>query len=510
MLGEVLIQSLKNLHKGAGFKLYKDFKKTHKEFKALKEILKEFKEPSINTLKGMSDNKELFLKEYERIKELLKTHQNYPAILDNIFYNFSYFIQNFNLIKEWLLSSDFNQRYKKENHPYPSLLNPKKLNDENEEINYKNIPAKLAWDMNLPLPENYEFVWLGGHGVGTEALKTFLSYNKVIIPDNYFNYETGLQRYKYAFDILLNDINHIKAIRLKDYGFNEFEKFCKLIQKKCKFIFQVRDYFEIFTCYINHRNRKFNAISKFDLQADLNDVFDRFYYLSSGENLPLELNLKNFLSWRMLHQKMGFRTCIMEYSMLQNFDNILDILYIDMKDLVGMDTKNTIRKICNFINIPYNQECNYSENVIGDLNIIFPLILDVSENIELLIINSHSTFDTDCYEDITQKIINSNMFKILSNSKIRDDNIIKELKLYFYNFNEILNQKLSREKKIRIKEQSYIDMYSMDVYRRRKLREMMNYELTHIKQHRPDIIASWKYYQEFEKMCEEKDGYYIE
>ncbi|EAK4105488.1 DUF2972 domain-containing protein, partial [Campylobacter jejuni] len=25
-------------------------------------------------------------------------------------------------------------------------------------------------------------------------------------------------------------------------------------------------------------------------------------------------------------------------------------------------------------------------------------------------------------------------------------------------------------------------------------------------QHRPDIVASWKYYQEFEKMCQELDG----
>ncbi|EJR7653707.1 DUF2972 domain-containing protein, partial [Campylobacter jejuni] len=24
-------------------------------------------------------------------------------------------------------------------------------------------------------------------------------------------------------------------------------------------------------------------------------------------------------------------------------------------------------------------------------------------------------------------------------------------------------------------------------------------------QHRPDIVASWKYYQEFEKMCKELD-----
>ncbi|EGA0557659.1 hypothetical protein JHF34_001792, partial [Campylobacter jejuni] len=211
-----------------------------------------------------------------------------------------------------------------------------------------------------------------GHGTGTEALKVFLSYNKIIIPDNFFNYETGLQRYKYALNILLNDIDHIKGIRLKDYHFNDFEKFCKLIQKKCKFIFQVRDYFEIFTCYINHRTRKSDAIMNFDLQTNLSDVFDRFYYFSSGENHPIRLNLKNFLSWPALHQEMGFRTCVMEYSMLQNFDNILDVLYIDIKDIIGVDTKNTIQKICNFINISYNQEYNYSENIIGDLKIIFP------------------------------------------------------------------------------------------------------------------------------------------
>ncbi|EOH9832616.1 capsular biosynthesis protein, partial [Campylobacter jejuni] len=85
------------------------------------------------------------------------------------------FIQNFNLIEEWLLSNDFNEKYKKENHPYPSLLDPKKLNDENEKINYKNIPAELAWEMNLPLPDGYKFVLIGGHGTGEKAFQEMLS-----------------------------------------------------------------------------------------------------------------------------------------------------------------------------------------------------------------------------------------------------------------------------------------------------------------------------------------------
>ncbi|EOI4971581.1 DUF2972 domain-containing protein, partial [Campylobacter jejuni] len=38
------------------------------------------------------------------------------------------------------------------------------------------------------------------------------------------------------------------------------------------------------------------------------------------------------------------------------------------------------------------------------------------------------------------------------------------------------------------------------------LKQILDEELIHIKQYCPDIIASWKYYQEFEKMCKELDG----
>ncbi|EAI4952488.1 DUF2972 domain-containing protein, partial [Campylobacter jejuni] len=37
-------------------------------------------------------------------------------------------------------------------------------------------------------------------------------------------------------------------------------------------------------------------------------------------------------------------------------------------------------------------------------------------------------------------------------------------------------------------------------------KNILDEELVYIKQHRPDIVASWKYYQEFEKMCKELDG----
>ncbi|EDP2687118.1 DUF2972 domain-containing protein, partial [Campylobacter jejuni] len=38
-----------------------------------------------------------------------------------------------------------------------------------------------------------------------------------------------------------------------------------------------------------------------------------------------------------------------------------------------------------------------------------------------------------------------------------------------------------------------------------KLKGILDKDYIHIKKHRPDIVASWKYYQEFEKMCKELD-----
>ncbi|HEA7310394.1 TPA: DUF2972 domain-containing protein, partial [Campylobacter jejuni] len=61
-------------------------------------------------------------------------------------------------------------------------------------------------------------------------------------------------------------------------------------------------------------------------------------------------------------------------------------------------------------------------------------------------------------------------------------------------------------KKHGITEKDIIDFCKNNANFRYKVKKIFNKELAYIKQHRPDIVASWKYYQEFEKMCKELDG----
>ncbi|HEB8232007.1 TPA: DUF2972 domain-containing protein, partial [Campylobacter jejuni] len=53
-------------------------------------------------------------------------------------------------------------------------------------------------------------------------------------------------------------------------------------------------------------------------------------------------------------------------------------------------------------------------------------------------------------------------------------------------------------------EKYILHYFKNNIKDRQILKQILDKELFHIKQHRPDIVASWKYYQEFEKIC--KDG----
>ena len=64
--------------------------------------------------------------------------------------------------EKWLNSQEFKQKYLDTKHPFPPLLNPDK-------INYKNIDAKIAWELNLPIPSYYDFI-LYSNGSSATAL----------------------------------------------------------------------------------------------------------------------------------------------------------------------------------------------------------------------------------------------------------------------------------------------------------------------------------------------------
>ncbi|EAI8466412.1 DUF2972 domain-containing protein [Campylobacter jejuni] len=510
MLGEVLIQTFQNLHKGSMFKLAKNIKKANKEFKIFKEIFNNFAKLSPNIIKIISKNKQAFLKELPRIQNVLKIHQDYQPILDNIFHNFNYFIQKFNLIEEWLLSNDFNEKYKKENHPYPSLLDPKKLNDEKEKINYKNIPAELAWEINLPLPDNYEFVFLSAGVSGHAAMVKFLEDCNCRLFSKYShrgNNIFGAYCDQYAF---LNK-KGFNILTFFEYGIVDYKlksKFIGLFNSKKRVLFLVRDPIERLKSHINHIAPNKFAIYDFNLNSNVKEIVNvKKYYSKNGINDFPDINiLENLLTFNFF--------C---YKLLIDFFRKSHIFYIDMEEIKPAKAFDTMCVLADKFGFKRPvDKINFSHIVFDDTIGYFPMRLHVEDMIIIIttLLRAKQMRQSKEYINFTKEFFDKplkyeNLGIFLKPQEFgrlkQDSKLFDVTKRYLNNFIEALEERIDLEKAKLFKEKDVLNYLKENKELRVKLKNILDKELVHIKQHRPDIVASWKYYQEFEKMCKELD-----
>ncbi|EDO8865326.1 DUF2972 domain-containing protein [Campylobacter coli] len=510
MLGEVLMQTFQNLHKGSMFKLAKNIKKANKEFKIFKEIFNNFAKLSPNIIKIISKNKQAFLKELPRIQNILKIHQDYQPILDNIFHNFNYFIQNFNLIEEWLLSNDFNEKYKKENHPYPSLLDPKKLNDEKEKINYKNIPAELAWEINLPLPDNYEFVFLSAGVSGHAAMVKFLEDCNCRLFSKYShrgNNIFGAYCDQYAF---LNK-KGFNILTFFEYGIVDYKlksKFIGLFNSKKRVLFLVRDPIERLKSRINHIAPNKFAIYDFNLNSNVKEIVNvKKYYSKNGINDFPDINiLENLLTFNFF--------C---YKLLIDFFRKSHIFYIDMEEIKPAKAFDTMCVLADKFGFKRPvDKINFSHIVFDDTIGYFPMRLHVEDMIIIIttLLRAKQMRQSKEYINFTKEFFDKplkyeNLGIFLKPQEFgrlkQDSKLFDVTKRYLNNFIEALEERIDLEKAKLFKEKDVLNYLKENKELRVKLKNILDKELVHIKQHRPDIVASWKYYQEFEKMCKELD-----
>lgn len=537
MLGEVLIKAGKTWYKGSGFKLKNDIKKAKKEFQIFKEILTEIKELNGKALKAIKDNQQFFLKEFLRIKNILKIHKNYQPILDNIFHNFDYFIQNFDLIEEWLLSNDFNERYKKENHPYPSLLDPKKLNDKNEKINYKNIPAELAWEMNLPLPDRYEFVMILKGCSGHTALSYFLLWSgyspsifktsnlALVNPSIYYiNKYQELNYFKDYKNILI--FSHGMESKHQD-GFKLF--YLAMLTKDIYIL--TRDPLSRLKTWANHIIDDYISFdSNFSLDYDFNQELKWIKYAFGGEKVDLEY----FMHCNPItNESMSIDSFFSEI-------NYNKVFYIDFNEVFPEGIINLFEYFKDKYKFPIIQNSDFfNYNLGGSEGYLFsqPRILNIEDNNnsykifffsslrmyfiknkniditkslcpvhknmqnELVDISQYFIDDYQYYKDFFIAMSQIEFEKLYQNNYL-----FNKVKTYIQYLCEIMIKQSSLEGKRKIKESDILLFFKKNDFYRKHLKNILDYELQQIKKHRPDIVASWKYYQEFEKMCKELDG----
>ncbi|EHP2225405.1 DUF2972 domain-containing protein, partial [Campylobacter jejuni] len=116
--------------------------------------------------------------------------------------------------------------------------------------------------------------------------------------------------------------------------------------------------------------------------------------------------------------------------------------------------------------------------------------------------------------DISKYFINKKYYKdfFIAMSQVEFEKLYQnsylfdKVKIYIQHLCKNIDKQINLENEKKIKEKDILLFFKEHSFYRKQLKSILDYELQHIKQHRPDIVASWKYYQEFEKMCKELDG----
>ncbi|OEW15163.1 hypothetical protein AJ935_02135 [Campylobacter sp. BCW_6876] len=536
MLGEVLIKAYQTWYTGGGFKLKNNIKKANKEFQIFREIFREFDQINSSILEGLIDNKQLFLKEFSRIKNILKIHQDYKAILDNIFHNFNYFIQNFDLIEEWLLSDDFNERYKKENHPYPSLLDPKKLNDKNEKINYHNIPAELAWEMNLPLPDKYKFVYWCSHGTGGTAFMYFME--QIGFKTVSVAYDDALKSFLRIYDISLTFYDNAYLTVRNYISSLNGDKLYSLMQIKYGINIS-RDPIEMLKHYICMKREAISEKKIFTILHNPKEVVRNLVYYHDSKNLCYNMpnidedNIKFWLNLR-------FST-FHDSQLRKKLICIRNDMFFDMKDFTEENIVKSVNKIIKYFNLKPENQLKKTFQIMSNNFSYLPIILSFhDEDLKL----------TDIDTDFLKRKGSVEFFIVDKNFVERKNNYVILKRYWFANFykftkelcfdvtnlfdtldNDILVvvqkehfNKLSKSKILLIKQylntlflhlekekkntkinsKHLLEFIQKNYYLKFECKKVFDRHLSFIKQHRPDIVLSWKYYQEFEKAYKHK------
>ncbi|EKC8781734.1 DUF2972 domain-containing protein [Campylobacter upsaliensis] len=503
-LGRVLLECDRDKLKGGYFKFFSKIKQAKKEFKALKES-KVYRLKDKLKFKNEEDF-DLFIKNYALIENLL-TH--YEALNEVIVLNMAFVLEHFDEVSLWLNSKEFKEKYEDINHPYPPLLNPDKLNDENYILNYEKIPANLAWEMNLPLPRRYEFAYTLMHGAGGSSFYWFMKSLKVECANSWVGDDKAYYKENYkALTQLKNDF----FIWIIHYAFFHYKKSLQLLSSNFPLLILVRDPISVFKHLINHQSGSSRKKNVFDLNDDYALLIpDILYTSTSYENekykgeKSIAPNLEN------LHLHSGTMV----------FDNVRktiahkEVFYIDMQEIMPQNAFKTFTNLAKKFNFtpPNPKEKDFYKIMhnTGGLVAILDFKVMLDKEISIFVDSAKTRrYLNQNFMNINEEILglDPENFKLCIEKRHYDlllekNELYEKTKHYLKGLYEYYLKRVEIEKKKLLNEKQILEYFKNNKTLALKFKKAFDIELEHIKTYRPDIVNSWKHYKEFEKMCEE-------
>lgn len=557
-LGEALMQAGKNWYKGGYFKFFSSIQKAkehYKTFQSLKGFLESYA-TILNTLP------------LKRVESLIQDLQDNPRedtlqrlnlIAKNIDFkvlfskHLDFILKYHQEILEWLESKEFQEQYLDTNHPYPPLINPKRLTKESNNpyanLSYESIPAELAWEMNLPLPKQFLFIYRELSSSASWAIPNFLQFCGVCLVPCTNNQGFMFASFKSAYYTMLNSESpHCLRFR---YWYNPktTPKFIALsLRDKIPFLIVSRDPIERLLHAVNHLNHGSfgfdsfklkipKSIKRFNLtQNPKNLMFHPSFALNNNRYFPSVDSCLNSNLWCFAELR-----CALQ-SMQDLWDNISEVEVVDFLDMkenmafetlckwavrFGFDAPNDAkyfqmrqnRHTGSLYHLPVSLFVNKRD--LGNefwehTNVQDSTSCDLDDSFEIKIGFYHTFAKVSGMRDISGLIFEDNVeiegaqiVALLCTDQYDDllsnRELFVALKRYVKAYILELKENESKLKASLITQKQLMEFLCNNKTACAILKEKMAEQVAFTQRFKPKIVESWKYYQEFLRMCEELD-----
>ena len=436
--------------------------------------------------------------------------------------------------KIWLNSKEFKEKYLDTKHPYPPLLNP-------DSVDYEIIPAELAWEWNLPLPPNYEFMYFSNGSTASWATFEFFkncSVNCATNNDDIFNPKSS---FLYHYNFLASKSKQ-KQIFFSYFGsimqYEYAEHLVASLTKKCPLFYVARCPIGRLKHLINHQDSDYvwaQRIPQINLTFDYTKLFPNLRYWS-GDSIP---------SFPILNDYSIVFEKLMLDSALDKFDDKISSIYcVEFSDLKADKAFDTFCKLADMLGFdkPTNKEIftnriNRNRGTLTTLpttlyahadDLLKSFKIGQKEKRDLTSLEQKDGFSIIVtlphYLSEEQKDFVDISEEIYPNPIIDDTKILiiidkKELsrlkenvelfnvtKIYLKGYIDACIDNVNKVEANLINEEQILEYLKTNKEVRIKIKKILDNELNYIKEHHPNFIEKWKYYLEFEKMCAELDG----
>lgn len=355
---------------------------------------------------------------------------------------------------------------------------------------------------------NYQFAFFAYGLSGHYALRKMLTYcglKEVKIHDREFG-----KHFLLATKKLKEKGGHFLSFHFYDTDLRDYPQNVNKILKNTKILMSVRDPISRLKTKINHGiNIKPHALST--LNTPINEALDKIRYHKNS--------LKP--SCDELDEDLDYEVPFTYYSVAKPLLKNNEILYIDTKEFMPSSAFSTFQNLSVKLGIcPPKEELREKFEYIfwNAFSMLLPFHLLISSkdfpHIPRIVLIIEENMVKDCedkwsdlkpyllessdlhYENLAIRVLNKHAKIILESEEI-----LVRLRTYFKEFVRILDEKRRFREENAIDEEQVLSYLKEKPAVAKKLKSILDKELIHIKKTRPDIIASWEYYQKFEELC---------